>query len=391
MKRTLSFLFFLSVASVTFTAAIPGFGQSAPQTKRSQGYYKVIPLRGATINEARISAAAATTIPLWDYNITPPVDNVQYSGTMVGRSPFSHGARTTNVPTVIVPIKIVMPDAGVFDPTVVDATCSPSVTPLALAQGSPVLQSAAFTMGATSVGTTQYPDAFQRGNFWMNVSVTGDRYHTMLSPVTTVGVVTVNVPKGSGTTNTVTGACGHIGVMDINWWDPFVIGTIIPSLAAKGVSPTTLPLFLFYNVVMNQGSATLGGMCCILGYHSAVGSPVQTYSVADYDTTGFFPSDISAMSHEVAEWMDDPLGTNITPNWGNIGQVTVCQIPSNLEVGDPLTGISFPSVTMANGVTYSPQELAFYSWFFRQSPSIGVNGWYSDNGTFTTGAGPVCH
>jgi hypothetical protein len=47
-------------------------------------------------------------------------------------------------------------------------------------------------------------------------------------------------------------------------------------------------------------------------------------------------------------------------------------------------------VAMPNGVMYMPQELAFFSWFYRQSPSIGINGWYSDNGTFRTGAGPVC-
>jgi len=43
-----------------------------------------------------------------------------------------------------------------------------------------------------------------------------------------------------------------------------------------------------------------------------------------------------------------------------------------------------------NGFTYSLQELAFFSWFFRQSPSLGTAGKYSDAGTFTTSAGPVC-
>jgi hypothetical protein len=33
---------------------------------------------------------------------------------------------------------------------------------------------------------------------------------------------------------------------------------------------------------------------------------------------------------------------------------------------------------MSNGYTYSLQELAFFSWFFG-APSIGVNGWFSDN------------
>ncbi len=67
--------------------------------------------------------------------------------------------------------------------------------------------------------------------------------------------------------------------------------------------------------------------------------------------------------------------------WGNIGQVSGCQ--GNLEVGDPRTGTNFPAAT-ANGFTYHLQELAFFSWFFHQSPSWGAGGKYSNNGTFTT-------
>ena len=382
----------LSLPVVMFVAAIAGFGQAAPQMKGPQGRYAVVPLHGTTLNEARISAAAATTIPMWDYSVTSPLDGVQYSGTMVGRSPFFHGARTTNVPTVIVPVEIVMPDGGLFDPTVPDPTCLPSpsgTTALALVQQSPVLQPATYTLGGTIVGTTQYSDAFQRSNFWTNVSATGDRYHTMLSPVTTIGKITVNVTAANGMTYA-SGGCGQIGVMDINWWQTYVESNIIPSL--RTVNPTIMPAFVFYNVVMAQGTTSLtGSSCCILGYHSAFGTPVQTYSIADFDATTLFgpaSSAISALSHEVAEWMDDPLGTNLTPAWGNIGQATACQ--NNLEVGDPLSGTFFPSLVMSNGVTYTPQELAFFSWFYRQSPSIGVKGWYSGNGTFTTGAGPVC-
>jgi hypothetical protein len=61
----------------------------------------------------------------------------------------------------------------------------------------------------------------------------------------------------------------------------------------------------------------------------------------------------------------------------------------NLEVGDPLTGIYIPTVTMPNGFTYHLQELAFFSWFYG-APSIGSGGLFSDNGTFKTDAGPVC-
>ena len=167
--------------------------------------------------------------------------------------------------------------------------------------------------------------------------------------------------------------------------------TLFPLLATKGVSPTQFPIFLFYNVVqyINQVSN-----CCILGYHNAVDNPhfgnlVQTYSVNDFDTSGAFGAgsgDIDVLSHEVAEWMDDPLTYNATPAWGHVGQVSGCQ--ADLEVGDPLSG-TFINVKMPNKYTYHPQELAFFSWFFRQAPSIGVNGWFSSNDTFKKSQ-PLC-
>jgi hypothetical protein len=67
--------------------------------------------------------------------------------------------------------------------------------------------------------------------------------------------------------------------------------------------------------------------------------------------------------------------------------VVGCQ--GNLEVGDPLSGTNFSPIGGRNGFTYHLQELAFFSWFF-SSQSIGIHGWFSDNDTFTTDAGPVC-
>jgi hypothetical protein len=101
--------------------------------------------------------------------------------------------------------------------------------------------------------------------------------------------------------------------------------------------------------------------------------------------TGF--RDTAIASHEVAEWMNDPFTINPTPPWGHVGQQSGCQ--NNLEVGDPLTGTEAPRIVMPNGFTYHLQELAFFSWFFG-APSIAINGWYSDNGTFLTDAGPPC-
>jgi hypothetical protein len=86
--------------------------------------------------------------------------------------------------------------------------------------------------------------------------------------------------------------------------------------------------------------------------------------------------------------MNDPFGNNATPAWGNTGQdLGVCQ--SNLETADPLSGTEAPPITMANGFTYHLQEMAFFSWFFG-GPSTGINGWFSNNGTFLIDAGPVC-
>jgi hypothetical protein len=145
------------------------------------------------------------------------------------------------------------------------------------------------------------------------------------------------------------------------------------------------------NVVMSIGNPRNLNECCVLGYHGATGdTAIQTYSPIDFDTTGLFGpavTDTSIAAHEVGEWMDDPYGNNPTPAWGHTGQVPGCQ--NNLEVGDPLTGINIPPVTMPNGFTYHLQELAFFSWFYG-GPSIAVNGWFSDNGTFTSDAGPVC-
>jgi hypothetical protein len=172
---------------------------------------------------------------------------------------------------------------------------------------------------------------------------------------------------------------GRVGATNIGWLDNQLQKVVIPSLAGQGVGTTTFPIFLVHNF-----AELSGGQCCAGGYHNAFSrsTGIQTYGVAMYDNSGLFTgsSDISILSHEVAEWQNDPSGVNPTPSWGHIGQVSGCQ--GNLEVGDPLSGTTFKDTL--SGFTYHPQELAFFSWFYHQSPSLGVNGWYSDQGTFKT-------
>jgi hypothetical protein len=246
---------------------------------------------------------------------------------------------------------------------------------------SPLFNKSNFSVGGATESDT-YIDYFQRANFWQSAG-TNANYHINLTP-STAAALRLTVPAANGKTVTPTGAtaCGKYGEVDINWLDAQLTGA---GFQTAGVTAAGLPLFVLYNVVMYD---TTSADCCILGYHSAATSAasatsaaaIQTYAVADFDTTGNFGSttDISAFSHEIAEWLDDPLGDNPTPAWGNIGEVTGCQ--SNLEVGDPLAG-TIKTIAL-NSYTWHVQELAFLSWFYHQSPSIGLNGWYSSYGTF---------
>jgi hypothetical protein len=365
--------------------------------------FSVLPLHGSTNSAGSadaVPAAATSSVPLWNYSGQfSSRSGGTFSGTMVGRSPFFHGARTTNINTILVPVKITMQDTGtVFDPTATDPACLPngSVNPTTLTEQSPILSSANFSgglsMNGVDEGITQYVDAFQRANFFDLVNPTGDSYHNVLNLLSTAPTISVNVSPSSGGTFETGFSCEPFGVMDINAFDNLVTKNLIPSLASKGVGPTNFPIFLLYNVVMSDGPpANDLGNCCILGYHSGLSSPakLQLYSVADYDSTDTFSGtgDTSILSHEVAELYDDPTGNNQTPSWGHIGQVGGCQ--GNLEVGDPLSGTLFPEVTMPNGITYDLQELAFYSWFFG-TPSIGAGGIFSNDGTFTSDAGSIC-
>ena len=190
--------------------------------------------------------------------------------------------------------------------------------------------------------------------------------------------------------------CAPLQLVDINWFDSYLNGTVIPALAEEGVNPAALPIFLAYDAAWPFGDVTNLFNCCAGGYHSFSGYnpfPTSTYAVVDFDRSNFFVGpptgiDTEILAHEIGEWADDPFGINETAPWGNTGQVVGCQ--ANLEVGDPLTGTVVPAVTMPNGFTYRLQELAFFSWFYG-APSVGVNGWYSNNGTFLTDAGPICH
>jgi hypothetical protein len=400
-------LLLLCATLAWFAVAVTAFGQNEPGKAPARlKAYTTVRTQPAS---ASTGSAASPTLPLWRYHILSNRDGHNYTGVMVGADPTGSGVnQSVDVPTQIVPIVIktnlvglainsngiigTVPGTTVFDPSAANSAClaPPNDVPLTLFEESPIFQSASFTFGGTNVGDTQYLDAFQRANFWTFTA--GHDYHVLLDPVTVTSPVFIDVPGADGLALATTSLgpppfCAPLGIIDVNWFDTYLNIVVIPSLASQGVNAGSLPIFLLANVVMASPVADIN-TCCILGYHGATGS--QTYSPMDFDTTGVFGStifDTSVSAHEVGEWMDDPTGGNPVPPWGHVGQVGGCQ--TNLEVGDALTGTDIPNVTMPNGYSYHLQELTFFSWFYG-APSIAVNGWWSDNDTFTTNAGPPC-
>lgn len=353
------------------------------------------------------SAAKPPSLPLFTYNVHSSRDGNDYSGTIVGRSPFNHGSGQVSVAVQVIPVVIMTnaistaispdgivstaPGATTFDPRVANSClAAPNSIPLTVALQSPIFNPADFNFGGTDVGTTQYVDAFQRANFWEVINRSS--YHVRLGPVRTLSPIVINVPADNGfaLTTDITGACGPLGIIDANLFDGLLQGTIIPALSAQGVNPSTLPIFLLSNVALSAVPTDLAHDCCIGGYHNVTGDQNQTYSPALFDSTGLFglnAMDSATLSHEVGEWMNDPFGGNPTPAWGHTGQVAFCQ--NNLEVGDPLSGTDNPLIAMPNGFNYHLQELAFFSWFYG-APSIGIHHWFSNDGTFLQDAGPPC-
>jgi hypothetical protein len=72
----------------------------------------------------------------------------------------------------------------------------------------------------------------------------------------------------------------------------------------RGFNTSQFPIFLLYNTVMSFGEPNNLNKCCIQGFHDAIGSPLQTYSAIEFDTTHLFGPgivDTSIAGHEVGE------------------------------------------------------------------------------------------
>ena len=339
------------------------------------------------------------TIPHWSDSFT--YNGLVYTYTMVGTDP-RQGSATTVIPTVLIPLRFVFADGNVFDATtdVVDGQ-----TPIQGIINSPIFQNYDFnnnagiliggeSAGLVRVGNTQYGDAFQRANFWNSVSTSSPNYHVLLGQPTVLPVQTVNVPYGSF----------------FYYYDPifgpeplvnaqFLFDLINPLLTDANVSPGTLPIIVWGQV---EGEVVGGTVGAAHGVTSLNGNGLQTFIVTSYSPGQFyqfpglsvvFAQDVYPLSHELAEWIDDPFGNNFTPGWdipflsppnvrcdsSNVdGDLSASGPDDRLEVGDPVeifvnSDVALPSATY----TYHVTETVFIDFFTRASRSRSYNGQYS--------------
>jgi hypothetical protein len=391
------------IALLCFFGAAFAVGQDTNQTV-PKGYFTTLPV---TKSVAQTSALmSANPLPNWNYSIVSSRNGNTYTGTIIGRSPYNRGKTTTNIPTQVIPLIITINDGTTtvtYDPTIVDPCVTPgSHTDVDVITGSPIFTApaAAWSMGGVNVGVGLYHDAFQRAEFWSLLA--GTPYHLVLNR-STLASQSVSFNSSQGTnyvaSSLVAGACGNVGVISIASLDTVVQNLITGPLAGT-VNTGTFPIFLTHNVVAAETGHSIFVNCCILGYHSGfnVGPNLQIYSPFSLDTSGLFGGDVSTLSHEMGEAINDPTTNNATPLWGGIGQVQPSPTPQtcqgNFEVGDPLspgfpTGpFETPFTVVQNGLTYHMQELAYLSWFLG-NPDLGTPGFYSNNSTFT-GFAKVC-
>jgi hypothetical protein len=400
--RLLGALAVVLVAAVSTTAASADTGVSGIPTVVPQ-LIDDSSLKATTTTDGGASVLPTTrTIPHWFGQTTDPSNGVTYGYNIAGSNPntCSGAACSTTIQVDITPL-IVNVAGMTFDGTsVVPATlASPQFanndygsTKAATAAGA-FPNSPAFIRGkggALSQGDKgvqlQLQDATMRAQF--NKVGSSSNYHLILKP-NVLPAVTINVPQNQGTL--IKSGRGVIGAdINISWWSSQI------NNLEQSADPTHLPLYLTNQVLLFQGSP---GNCCVIGYHGTraagygAGSAnsngnavVQTFAWASWVQPGFYArpaggtdwalQDIHALSHEIAEWADDPFVNNtvepwVTPTAPQYGCTGV------LETGDPVVGIGFaigtntfeqganPDTTQSADGYYHPEDEALFPWFLR--------------------------
>ena len=348
------------------------------------------------------------TVPHWFGATLNPNDGVTYGYNMVGANPNTCSGSACDV-TIQADITPVIVNVGgmTFDGTQVVAPTltSPQFalndygsTPAATAAGSfpnlpRLVRGPGGALSQLDAGVPlQLEDATMRAQF--DKTGAGSSYHVRLSP-TVLPPVTIDVPQNQGVL--IQSGRGVIAAdINISWW-----AAQIKNLE-NSADPTHLPIYLTNNVLLHIGQDVTN--CCVIGFHgvNATGkkgigpgnsngnAPVQTFAWASWLQPGFYArpnggtdwalQDIHPLSHEIAEWSDDPFVNNtvqpwLTPTAPQYGCTNI------LETGDPVVAIGFakgtntfeqgpnPDGTQSADGFYHPEDEVFLPWFMRTAPN----------------------
>ena len=352
----------------------------------------------ATMGGADVLPTTRTVAHWWGSSVNPH-DGVTYGYNMVGADPnsCSGSACSTTVEADITPI-IVNIDGLTFSGNDVLGATLASPQFAANDYGSTTAATnGAFARGpggALSQGdagnSLQLEDATMRAQF----NKTGTSSYHLNLHANVLPAVTINVPSHQGTLLQ-SGRGVIFADIDIGWWS-----SQINNLLTKA-DPTHLPIYLTNDVLLFQGKDVFN--CCVIGYHgtkatgngggssnSKGNAKVQTFAWASYISPGIYArpnggvywalQDIHALSHEIAEWGDDPFVNNTVEPWVT---PTAPQYgcTSYLETGDPVVGIGFamgtntyaqgpnPDKTQSADGYYHPEDEALLPWFMRTAPN----------------------
>lgn len=348
------------------------------------------------------------TVAHWWGSSLDPNNGVTYGYNMVGADPYkcSGSACSVTIETDITPI-IVNVGGMTFDGTdvVAPTLASPQFalndygsTTAATGAAKNLPRGAGGVLSQGDAGNQlQLQDATMRAQF----NQTGSSpYHLILNPHV-LPAVTINVPSNQGTLLQ-SGRGVIFADINISWWSAQIQNL------EQTADPTHLPLYLTKDVLLHIGKNIFN--CCVIGYHGtrAAGNGggsnnsngnavVQTFAWSTYLSPGVYArpngdtywalQDIHAISHEIAEWGDDPFVNNtvepwLTPTAPQYGCTGI------LETGDPVVAIGFAMGTNTYDQTqnpwtspqdhtpsvsydgyYHPEDEVYLPWFLRTSPN----------------------
>ena len=360
-------------------------------------------LQALTTTEGGAGVLPTTrTIPHWFGTATNPHNGVTYGFNMAGADPnhCSGSACDVTIQVDITPLIVNVGGRTFSGSDVLPATlASPQFVNNDYASTTAATAAGAFPNtpalirgagGALSQGDAGVPLQLEDATMRAQFNKTGvSNYHLRLQPHV-LPAVTVDVPNGQGALLQ-SGRGVVFASVGISWWSGMI------QQLEQSADPTHLPLYLTDNILLHIGPDPTN--CCVIGYHGtrATGhgagsansngnAPVQTFAWASYISPGIYAranggtdwalQDIHPLSHEIAEWADDPFVNNgvepwLTPTAPQYGCTDV------LETGDPVVAIGFamgtntfrqgpnPNGTQSADGFYHPEDEVFLPWFMR--------------------------